>query len=109
MLLNYLYSCIAYVRTYMCTCVHIHAYLQFIGLGLLALGIYLLASGNGLQFITGNQYINGGALILIAGLITVFISVVGLIGAAGMWPCLIVFVSHNVLLYTCSLVYNTDE
>ncbi|XP_064399862.1 CD82 antigen-like [Halichondria panicea] len=62
-----------------------------IGLGLTGLGIYLLASGNDLQFITGNQYANGGALILIAGLITFIIALVGLIGAAGMWSCVIAF------------------
>ena len=74
-------------------CTHTHTHTQLIGIALLGLGIYLLASGNDLQFITGNQYANGGALILIAGIITVIIAVVGLIGAAGMWPCVIVFVS----------------
>ena len=72
---------------FVCVCV------QLIGLALVALSIYLLSTGNDLSFFTGNQIASGGALILIAGVVTAVISFLGVLGAIGMWPVLLIIVS----------------
>ncbi len=66
--------------------------LQIIGLCLVGLSIYLLASQNDLAFLTGNRIASGGVLILIAGIITAVISLIGVVGAIGMWPVLLIVV-----------------
>ena len=74
---------------------------QLIGLGVLATGIYLLASQNNLDFLTGSEIASGGVLILIAGFITLVISLIGVVAAAGMWSALFIIVSHMVVTW-CS-------
>ena len=69
-----------------------------IGLALVGLAIYLLASQNDLRFLTGSNIASGAVLILIAGLITSVISFIGVLGAVGMWPVLLIVVSGCVLL-----------
>ncbi len=66
-----------------------------IGLALVGLAIYLLATSNDLSFFTGNQIASGGALILIAGIITAIISFIGILGAIGMWPVLLIVVRED--------------
>lgn len=78
---------------------------QLIGLGVFATGIYLLASQNNLDFLTGSEYASGGVLILIAGFITVAISLIGVFAAAGMWSVLFIIVSHMVVTW-CSNMDN---
>ena len=67
-------------------------FLQVIGLALVGLAIYLLASQNDLKFLTGSEIGSGAVLILIAGLITAAIAFVGVLGAIGMWPILLIVV-----------------
>lgn len=69
--------------------------MQVIGLGLIGLSIYLLATQNDLSFITGSNIASGGALILIAGLITAIISLIGILGALGKWSALLIVVSQT--------------
>ena len=69
-----------------------------VGLALLVLGIYLLASSNSLEFVTGNSIASGSVLILIAGFVTMLISLIGILGAAGRWTVLLVIVSASLLL-----------
>ena len=66
---------------------------QVIGLALVGLAIYLLASQNDLRFLTGSEIGSGAVLILIAGLITAAIAFIGVLGAVGMWPILLIVVS----------------
>ena len=73
---------------------------QVIGLALIGLAIYLLATQNDLTVLTGNRFASGGVLILIAGLITTIISFVGVLGAIGMWPVLLIIVS-SVEIVAC--------
>jgi len=54
-----------------------------------------LASNNSLEFITGNQFASGGALIIISGVVTFFIALIGIVGAAGGWPAVLIVVSYN--------------
>lgn len=61
-----------------------------IGLVLVGLSIYLLATQNDLTVITGNRIASGAVLILIAGLITSVISFIGVLGAVGMWSVLLI-------------------
>lgn len=68
-----------------------------IGLALVGLAIYLLASQNDLKFLTGSEIGSGAVLILIAGLITAAIAFVGVLGAIGMWPILLIV--YIVLLF----------
>ena len=63
------------------------------GLGLIGLAIYLLATQNDLAFLTGSNIASGGVLILIAGVITAIIAFIGVLGAIGMWPALLIVVS----------------
>jgi hypothetical protein len=57
------------------------------------LAIYLLATQNDLTFLTGSSIGSGAVLILIGGLITAVISFLGVLGAIGMWPVLLIIVS----------------
>jgi len=76
-----------------------------IGLGVFATGIYLLASQNNLDFLTGSEYASGGVLILIAGFITVAISLIGVIAAAGMWSVLfIIYIICMVVIVVLEIV-----
>lgn len=87
-----------------------------IGLALVGLSIYLLASQNDLKFLTGSSIGSGAVLILIAGLITAVISFIGVLGAIGMWPVLLIV--YIVLLFVIvvleivagilGFVYRTD-
>lgn len=59
----------------------------------MGLAIYLLATQNDLTVLTGSRFASGGVLILIAGIITAVISFIGVLGAIGMWPVLLIIVS----------------
>lgn len=69
--------------------------LQVIGLALIGLAIYLLATQNDLTFLTGSRVASGAVLILISGLVTAIISFIGVLGAIGMWPVLLIVVSRG--------------
>ena len=86
----YTHTC-THTHTY--THTHTHTHTQVIGVALIALGIYLLASQNDLRFITGNEYASGGTLILISGIVTFIIAFIGIVGASGMWPIVLSIVS----------------
>lgn len=64
---------------------------------MVAVGIWLLVSERDFDFITDSIYASPAALLIVAGAITVIVSIVGIIGAIGMWWCVIV-------LYICILV-----
>ena len=81
----------------MCTHTHTHTHTQVIGLGILATAIYLLASQNDFDFVTGSRFYSLGVLILVAGFITAIVSLCGVVGGIGMWRVLLIIVSHVTL------------
>lgn len=65
-----------------------------IGLGLIAVGIYLLVVDQSFSFITRSLYASPAALLIVAGVITVVITIVGIVGSIGMWYIpLIIYIS----------------
>ena len=61
---------------------HMHFYPpQLIGLALIGGGSYLVHTGSNLDFFTGSQYFSGAVIIIVAGIITVLITIVGIVGA----------------------------
>ena len=75
---------------------YIFTSLQMIGLTMVAVGIWLLASNQSFDFITDTIYASPAALLIIAGVITVGIALVGILGAAGMWCGVLIVVSGKV-------------
>ena len=45
------------------------------------MGIYLLVTHNDFEYLTGNNIASGGAVILVAGVVSVMITLTGLVGA----------------------------
>ena len=65
---------------------------QIIGLALIGVGIWLIVEGTDYSFIT-DSLASPAALLIVAGVVTVVISIVGIVGALGMWYCVLVVVS----------------
>ena len=61
---------------------------------MIAVGIWLLVRNQDFDFLTNSIYLSPAVLLIVAGVITVVISVVGIVGAVGMWWCVIVVVSR---------------
>lgn len=80
------------------TFIVLNVFLFVVGLALLVLGIYLLASSNSLEFVTGNSIASGSVLILIAGFVTMLIALIGILGAAGRWTVLLVIYMVCILI-----------
>ena len=51
------------------------------GLALAIFGIYLLAVGQNLNFITGDANFSGSVLVLVCGLVSILFAVLGIVGA----------------------------
>jgi hypothetical protein len=66
-----------------------------IGLALIGVGIWLIVEGTDYSFIT-DSLASPAALLIVAGVVTVVISIVGIVGALGMWYCVLV-------VYICCL------
>jgi hypothetical protein len=64
-----------------------------IGLALISVGIWLIVRGTDYSFITDSLYASPASLLIVAGIVTVVISIVGIIGALGMWYCVLIVVS----------------
>ena len=65
---------------------------QIVGLALIGVGIWLLVQETDYSFVTDSLYASPAALLIVAGVITVVISIVGVIGALGMWYCVLIVV-----------------
>ena len=76
-------------------CKHTPLLLQILGLIAIAIGIFLLATNSPYTFVTGNSIVSGAVLILISGLVTGIIAVVGFVGAAFKWRPLLLVVSYS--------------
>ena len=60
---------------------HTHIHTQLIGLALIGGGSYLVHTGSNLDFFTGSRYFSGAVIIIVAGIITFLITLVGIVGA----------------------------
>lgn len=68
---------------------------------IVALGSYLLYLGeeNDYSVITGSNIVSGAALLLVAGVITLTVTAVGIVGACGMWrPLLFIYIVSVVVM-----------
>jgi hypothetical protein len=72
-----------------------------VGLALIGIGIWLIATDATFSFITNSAIASPAALLIVAGVVTAVISVVGIIGAIGMWYCILVFVSRRKMVSDC--------
>ena len=65
------------------------------GLLTLAVGVWgvVIAVDGNYEALTGGNLISGAVLLLVAGAITVFVSIIGFCGAVGMWRSFLVIVS----------------
>ena len=61
--------------------VHACTIKQLIGLALIGGGSYLVHTGSDLDFFTGSRFFSGAVILIVAGIVTVLISCVGIIGA----------------------------
>ena len=73
--------------------------MQLLGIGLIAGGSYLVATGNNLAIVTGNSAVGGAALIIIAGIVTVLITACGIIGAIFLLRVLLGVVSTQIIIW----------
>ena len=100
----YLFCCVTYCIRYILHAeqqVYTHSTSyppQLIGLAMIAVGIWLLVRNQDFDFLTNSIYLSPAVLLIVAGVITVVISVVGIVGAVGMWWCVIVVVSRTFFL-----------
>ena len=73
--------------------------IQIFGLAVLGIGIWLVIEGNNYgETLTGDGYVAGGALLIVCGIITLFVSIVGMVGAC--------FLLRIVLLIVSLLIYS---
>jgi hypothetical protein len=69
--------------------------LQLIGIALIAVGSYLIASGNSFEALTGNHFFSGAALLIICGIAVFFITGAGIVGAFFQWRPVLYIVSES--------------
>jgi hypothetical protein len=63
-----------------------------VGLGIIGGGIYLLVQGGTYAFITGNEYAAAAPLLIVCGVITLVIAILGLIaGLTLWWPLFLIY------------------
>lgn len=69
---------------------------QLIGLALVAIGSYLVHTGNSLSFFTGNHFFSGAAILIICGIAVFLITALGIGGAFCQSKAILAFVSDLV-------------
>ncbi len=68
---------------------------QALGLVLLGIGIWLVVVADDTEeaeTITGDSYVAGGALLIVAGAVTLFVCGVGVVGAIFLWRAILIIV-----------------
>ena len=69
-------------------------YAQILGVVAFTLGIYLIVEGNEFgEVLTTNAYVSGAAIFIVCGVISMIITVVGVLGAIFLWRPLLILVS----------------
>ena len=71
---------------------------QLIGLALVGGGSYLVHTGSNLDFFTGSRFFSGAVIIIVAGIITFLITIVGIVGAIMLNKFLLGLVSTSLYL-----------
>ena len=75
---------------------------QLIGLALIGGGSYLVHTGSNLDFFTGSRFFSGAVIIIVAGIITFLITIVGIVGAIMLNKFLLGLVSTSLYLHVPS-------
>lgn len=70
---------------------------QVVGLAIFAAGIYLAVTGERYAVLTGSSIVAGAAILIVCGIITIGISVVGLVAAIGQFRWILLIVSSTRL------------
>ena len=76
--------------------------IQVFGSGLIGFGSYLINLGtqNNFDEVTGNEFVSGAAILVVAGGITFILALIAILGAIFMWRPLLLIVS-DVLFLQC--------
>ena len=61
-------------------------------MAIFAAGIYLAVTGESYEILTGSSYTAGAAIIIVCGILTVAIAVVGVIGCLGQFRIILLIV-----------------
>ena len=61
-------------------------------------GIYLVIVGRTYAFITGSEYASGAPLLIVCGVVTLVIAIIGVIAACGLWWPLMLIVCHKQIV-----------
>jgi hypothetical protein len=69
-----------------------------IGVAIFAAGIYLAVTGESYEILTGSSYTAGAAIIIVCGILTVAIAVVGVIGCLGQFRIILLIFSAAVVV-----------
>lgn len=72
--------------------------LQALGLVVFAVGIWAIVQDQNYSFVTGNTIISGAGILIFAGIVTMIICVVGILGAVFKLRPLLVIVSVGLAL-----------
>ena len=71
------------------------SFLQLLGLAAVGIGIWVLVEGNDYDYFLDGAVVIGGTILIIAGVVTIVISAVGILGAIFKLRLLLVIVSIN--------------
>ena len=71
---------------------------QLVGVAIFAGGIYLAVTSDLYSVVAGSSYAAGAAIIIVCGIGTIAVSIVGLIGAIGQFRLLLLIVSLPLLI-----------
>ena len=80
---------------------------QVVGLAIFAAGIYLAVTGERYAVLTGSSIVAGAAILIVCGIITIGISVVGLVAAIGQFRWILLIVSSTRLINLSTLTLFT--
>ena len=80
---------------------------QVVGLAIFAAGIYLAVTGERYAVLTGSSIVAGAAILIVCGIITIAISVVGLVAAIGQFRWILLIVSSTRLINLSTLTLFT--
>ncbi len=55
--------------------------MQILGIVVFSIGVWAIVAESDFSFITGNAIVSGAAILIVAGIVTIIICVVGILGA----------------------------
>lgn len=80
---------------------------QCVGIGITAGGSYLLVKGDALSFFTSSSHFSAAALLVVVGVFTMLITLLGIAGGLFLWRPVLVVVSfrNTVLLFVPTQIF----